>query len=87
MSIQSLVTRARALSAKLSPGPRRKPTTAESRQELDRVLALVEARARAGAPANTEPGHPSLEEAYEVLDGVLAEIDRRDADDAQRVTP
>jgi hypothetical protein len=64
------------------PAPRRrrpKPTTAETRQELDRILAHIESLPP-GAPANTEPGHPTVEEARRELDRVLASMSKRDAE-------
>lgn len=66
---------------RLRPTPwRRKPTTAEQRQELDAILARVES-----LPPNSPP-HPDgtgLVEARAALDRLLAEIDRREKADAE----
>jgi len=75
MSFESIRNRIAKLGPK-PPGWQRKPTTSETRQELQRILAHVES-----LPADAPP-HPDsrgLVEAQQELDRILAAMDARDA--------
>ena len=73
--------------AKLGPRPKgwkRKPTTAENRQELERFLKEIESRpkpavARVPTPAEAR----EIDEARAELDRIASELEKRIADDAR----
>ena len=58
------------------PGRRRKLTTAENRQELDRILTEID---RLPADAAPHPDSTGLAEALAEIDRVLAVMDEREA--------
>lgn len=75
-SLRAKIERLKALVESKRIGPQRKPTTFETRQELDRILAKLE-----NLPADASP-HPDtrgLAEARAEIDRVLAVMDARDA--------
>ena len=78
MNLHSLRHRLdRVRDATTPPTPRsRKPTTAESRQEFDRILAKLESLPPDAPP---HPDSRGLVEARQELDRILAEMDAREA--------
>jgi hypothetical protein len=81
LSFESIRNRIAKLGPK-PPGWQRKPTTAEARQELDRLLAKME-----NMPVDPNPPEPTPAEARQIAwaqaecDRMLAEMDKRIADD------
>jgi hypothetical protein len=69
--VEALAKRARP-----RPGRRRKLTTAENRQELDRILTEID---RLPADAAPHPDSTGLAEALAEIDRVLAAMDAREA--------
>ena len=82
MDLRTLKNRLGKLEPRPRPaGWRRKPTTAENRQELDRFLKEIESRpkpavARVPTPAEAR----EIDEARAVLDGILAKLEKDIAD-------
>jgi len=68
MDLKSITRRLEALAERTRP--RHRMTTAEARQELDRILNKIDALASAGAPPHPDPS--GLSEARAELDSMLA---------------
>jgi hypothetical protein len=83
MNLRAIENRLRKLGPR--PGSRQKPTTAEARQALDRILAKLES-----LPAD-DPPHPDsrgLREAEAELDRMLAVLDgQKSPAEAQATKP
>jgi hypothetical protein len=78
MDLRAIKNRIRKLGPR--PGQRRKPTTSETRQELDRILAKLESLPTDAPP---HPDTTGLAAAEAELDRMLAVIDKRAANDAR----
>ena len=77
-SLDSLRRQVAALAKRAQPRPgrRRRLTTAENRQELDRILTEID---RLPADAAPHPDSTGLVEALAEIDRVLAVMDEREA--------
>jgi hypothetical protein len=76
MDLKSLRTRLARIGATVTPSRRpRKLTTAEGRQELDRILAKLDPNAPPPTQAQLTENAP----AYAELDRILVEMDAREA--------
>jgi hypothetical protein len=83
MSFESIRNRIAKLGPK-PPGWRRKPTTAENRQELEAALVTLDDpnRPRYSGPVDL-PGYPTLAECQAILQDQIDMLDKRVADDAR----
>jgi len=80
MSFESIRNRIAKLGPK-PPGWRRKPTTAENRQELERFLKEIESRPKPTVARVPTPRE--IDEARAELDRIASELEKRIADDAR----
>jgi len=79
MDLKSITRRVATLVA-MPPPRRRKPTTAEARQELDRILDKIGPNPRPPTAAELRERAP----AHAELDAVLARLDAADAEAASK---